>query len=204
MEIKKYKNDSDSYDFELISGKKILRIFFGGTLDLYLSLSDGRKFDDSKNVSASFDITKEDYEIFILFDKLYNDIISGNVFGKRNVGKEIDDSIVNQYREVVDKNNDINWISDDGPRDIEDRFKLSQIDKDTYRITFYRNDKPKDFGFKSSSSISIRIRNSGSYYAPFNCIFMRMFNALQEINPDYHQIHIEEYQYQKRRKQASQ
>ena len=46
--------------------------------------------------------------------------------------------------------------------------------------------------------MSIRFCNSGSRYAPFNILFMRMFNKLQEVDDvnDYgHQIHIEEYLY---------
>ena len=47
--------------------------------------------------------------------------------------------------------------------------------------------------------ICIRFRNSGSTYDPFNIIFMRMFNKLQEYIPEYHQIHIEEMNYSKKR-----
>ena len=46
--------------------------------------------------------------------------------------------------------------------------------------------------------MGIRISNSGSRYAPFNIVFMRMFTKLQDIDDinDYgHQIHIEEYLY---------
>ena len=47
-------------------------------------------------------------------------------------------------------------------------------------------------------SISIRFRNSGSLYDPFNMIFMRMFNKLQNYDPEYHQIHFEEINYAKK------
>ena len=43
----------------------------------------------------------------------------------------------------------------------------------------------------------MRIRNSGSNYNPFNCIFMRMFQKLQEVDNDYHQIHFEELEYKR-------
>ena len=43
--------------------------------------------------------------------------------------------------------------------------------------------------------IGIRFRNSGSTYTPFNSVFMRMFNQLQDYDPNNHQIHIEEYLY---------
>lgn len=201
MEIKKYKNEMDSYDFELIEGNKTLRISFGGTLDLYMSLGDGRKFDDTKNVSVSFDITKGDYEIYSLFDNLYNDVITGNIYGDNKRKLSDDDYLLMEaYNLLVDNDKNINWISDNSEPEIEDRLRISKKDDDTYTLTFYRNDKPMDFGFKSSTCISVRFRNSGSKYVPFNCIFMRLYNHLQDVDPDYHQIHIEEYQYQKRKK----
>ena len=46
--------------------------------------------------------------------------------------------------------------------------------------------------------IGVRFRNSGSTYDPYNIIFMRMFQKLQEYIPEYHQIHLEELEYQKR------
>ena len=42
------------------------------------------------------------------------------------------------------------------------------------------------------------MRNSGSRYSPHNIVFMRMFNELQEYYPEYHQIHMEEIEYQKK------
>ena len=42
---------------------------------------------------------------------------------------------------------------------------------------------------------SIRIRNARSRYKPFNALMMDFFNNLQKYDPDYHQIHIEEYLY---------
>ena len=44
-------------------------------------------------------------------------------------------------------------------------------------------------------SYSVRISNSGSRYGYFNIPFMNMYTKLCEYNPDYHQIHMEEYLY---------
>ena len=54
----------------------------------------------------------------------------------------------------------------------------------------------------SSSYIPIRFRNSGSFYNPFNVLFMRMHNKMKKIddvNDIGHQIHIEEYLYNKQK-----
>ena len=63
--------------------------------------------------------------------------------------------------------------------------------KDSFKLTFT---------FKEKWTRSIRFRNSGSSYQPFNILFMDVFNKLQEYDPNYHQMHIEEYAYQKKLK----
>jgi len=204
MNIEKVKNTMNSYDFYLTKDDKTLKIHYAGNLDLYLMLSNDKLLSIDKNTIMHFDITKENYEIFQLFDSLYKDIISGNIFKEDiYIYKEFnsyDYTKSYEYRILVDDDHNIVWISDDGPVDLEDALKISKIDDDTYRLYFFRNDKPLDFGFKSSTNISVRIRNSGSRYNPFNCLFMRMFQELQNINPDYHQIHLEEIEYIKKLK----
>ena len=204
MNIEKVKNTMNSYDFYLTKDDKTLKIHYSGNLDLYLMLSNDKLLSIDKNTIMHFDITKENYEIFQLFDSLYKDIISGNIFKEDiYIYKEFnsyDYTKSYEYRILVDDDHNIVWISDDGPVDLEDALKISKIDDDTYRLYFFRNDKSLDFGFKSSTNISVRIRNSGSRYNPFNCLFMRMFQELQNINPDYHQIHLEEIEYIKKLK----
>ena len=57
-----------------------------------------------------------------------------------------------------------------------------------------------DEDFHSPTYIPIRFRNSGSSYDPFNIVFMKMYNEMKnidDINDIGHQIHIEEYLYNK-------
>lgn len=199
MEVQKKLNWDKSYDFLLKKDNKTLEIMYGGTLDLYLSLNDGTVIPYKSNKSIDFDITKENYEVFKLFDELYNNIIDGKPYGKES--ECYDNNSVfgkRQHDMLVDENNNINWISDNGPSYIEDRFKFFKVDDDTYRFTFYRNDEEMDFGHKSCIDISVRIRNSGSSYEPYNCAFMLMFQKLQKIDTEYHQIHFEEVEYAKK------
>lgn len=204
MEIRKIKNNhTNCYDFELIKDGKILQIFYAGNLDLYMKLGNGSILPENENISIYFDITKENYEIYSIFDSLYNDIIKGRIFDEEDpiyfeYNNYIDNTKTYEYKKLVDENQNINWISDDGPAELEDMMSISYLDEDTYRLTFARNDKPMDIGFKSGLGITVRIRNSGSSYSPFNCIFMRMYKKLQEIDPNYHQIHLEEIKYAKK------
>ena len=68
-------------------------------------------------------------------------------------------------------------------------------------IEFYRPKLTEEkFGMIFPGTVTIRFRNSGSYYHPFNFVFMRHFNKLQEFDPvldnEFHQLHIEELTYQ--------
>ena len=201
MKIKKIPNEREKcYDIELIDNNKNLKILFAGNLDLYMILSNNEIIPYGKNISLYFDITKEDYDIYSIFDSLYEDIINGRPFGSDSLSSDYDYTRQEEYKKLVDSNLNINWISDDGPPEIEDMLKISKIDNDTYRLTFIRNDKPMDFGFKHHMGISVRFRNSGSRYNPFNCLFMKMYHELQEIDSEYHQMHFEEMEYLKKKK----
>ncbi len=197
MKFKKtYNEHVKCYDIELKEKENTLKIFFAGNLDLYLMLSDGEVI-DNENKTLSFDITKEDYEIFSIFESLYKEIINGEVFDNDDFDEiENNYKFSDSYKKLV-KENQITWISDNGPVEMEDRFVYYPLDENTYHFDFIRNDKPTDFGFKSPFGISVRIRNSGSNYDPFNCVLMRMFQKLQEVDNDYHQIHFEELEYKR-------
>lgn len=81
MVIKKIPNDYNMFDIVFEDNSKRLNIFFCGNLDLYWSIYD---LNNEKCV-CEFLITKENYSIYELFLKLYNDV------KLCNVRKEYDD-----------------------------------------------------------------------------------------------------------------
>lgn len=96
------------------------------------------------------------------------------------------------------QNEVITWRSDEHIYEDADRVKIYQ-ENENIILEFSRPPiKDEELIYHMYGSIGVRFRNSGSYYDPFNIIFMRMFNKLQEYDPDYHQIHIEELLYQKK------
>lgn len=204
MIINRSKNSMSTYDFEIINNNKKLRIFFAGNLDLYMQLSNGELISSEDNTILDFDITKENYDIYSIFDSLYKSIINGEPFSDDldllEYSNYIDYKNRYEYKNLVDKDLNINWISDDGPTESEDMIRVSVLDEDTYRLLFFRNNIPLDIGIKNPFGITIRFRNSGSKYEPFNCVFMQMFHKLQSIDPEYHQIHMEEIKYLKKMK----
>ena len=207
LKYNKIKTDF-GYTINIYDSNKILTITFGGNLDLYWYLSSKEK----KEVDT-FEITKENYFLYSLFDILYNDIVNCNLF--KVYDEEL--SFVNSIKElqkIYNRKKELNkifseyeeykrlyngeyicWYSDDDS--IEDA-NYVKIIKDDYKyiIEFFSN-------FKSNTiwlSNTIRFRNSGSRYMPFNMIFMEMYNSLCTSDYDENQIHIEEYLYKKKKR----
>lgn len=181
MEIKKVENNMNCFDIWVKEDNKELKIMYGRNLDLYMIMSNGRLIPDNENTKISIDITKENPQLYDNFDKLYNSIISGNVFeDKKGDFSYYLESY--EYQKLVDENKNITWISDNGIAEYEDRFTISKHGDDAYRLTFFRNDKTQEFGFKDHTGISVRISTSGSRYNHFYCPFMFMFQRLQDID----------------------
>ncbi len=207
LKYNKIKTDF-GYTINIYDSNKILTITFGGNLDLYWYLSSKEK----KEVDT-FEITKENYFLYSLFDILYNDIVNCNLF--KVYDEEL--SFVNSIKElqkIYNRKKELNiifseyeeykrlyngeyicWYSDDDS--IEDANYVKIIkDDDKYILEFFSN-------FKSNTlwlSNTIRFRNSGSRYMPFNMIFMEMYNSLCTSDYDENQIHIEEYLYKKKKR----
>ena len=206
IEIKKNKNEMGLFDFEIINNEKKLNILYGGNGDLYFYVN---KYNlNEKEQTVNFEITKENYILFSLFEELYNKIINCNIYKIDNVELEIldEDEIdekINLYKnwnnELKRKSSYVNlvqngvisWKHDE---QIYEEANILNIykEKEQYRLEFILNNK------ELSHYIDIRFRNSGSRYQPFNQPFMDLYNALQKYDLEYHQMHIEEYFYQKR------
>lgn len=206
MVIRKEKNHMGTYDIILEENGKTLTISFQGNLDLYWQLF---AKDDQENLT--FTITKENYAIYSAFERLYSDIEACNVFKKykkntetesvehlpyeEDFSSELNESL-KKYRkygeESLFKGGVIEWHCDDEPYNEANVLTISKRN-DEFIVDIASNSRYL-FGINS-----VRIRNSGSRYEPFNIVFMRMFNELQEYEPKCHQIHMEEIAYQKKK-----
>ena len=81
LKYNKIKTDF-GYTINIYDSNKILTITFGGNLDLYWYL----KGKEEKEVDT-FEITKENYFLYSLFDILYNDIVKCNIFNVSSIEK---------------------------------------------------------------------------------------------------------------------
>lgn len=234
MEVTRQKGMESGYDYILQEDNKVLKIVFGGNLDLYWSLTN---LEEDKTLDSLYDeqydtflITKENYYIYELFKKLISDIKLPRVYEPLKKEQLDEDDLPDpeiaefleelnhgeseeercnrwnkelrtseRYQRLYDGQN-IRWHSDDDYYDDADRVMITELE-DSILLEFYRPKTTlKTLGFRMPGTITIRFRNSGSTYDPLNIVFMKMYRQLQEYNPDYHQIHIEEIEYRKKLK----
>ncbi len=89
-------------------------------------------------------------------------------------------------------NNSIEWHSDDYIYEEASILKTEKLEE-MYQITFCKGKEYGDF-----LTYAVRISNSGSRYGYFHIVFMDMYHNLCGYDDTYHQVHIEEYLYQKK------
>ena len=156
LEIKSTGINKDGLGtISLIRDKKHLDISFAGNLDLYFTLY-------TPNEDTTFIINKDNYPAYLLFTKLYQTIISGNIFSidKENIIKECELSNLDYHQILLEKelqaqerisnfkakaqatglikNNVITWLSDDFSSEIAPYFTLKQVN-DYYVFEFFNN-----------------------------------------------------------------
>jgi hypothetical protein len=158
------KNNLDYPCFTLCYNNNILlNIWFAGNLDLYFSILGDNKFI----------IDESNIRVYDIFNKLYNDLINCKLpfdYGDKEILKKL-----SNYDLLV-HDNVITWMSDDYSCLDAPSFSISKL-KDKINITFDKGS-------------SVRIRNSGSLYQPFNTNFMMLYHEL--CNLDLEQVYIDE------------
>lgn len=205
MKIEKIKNEQKTYDINIYDNNKKLMIMYGGNGDLYWMIYDF----ESENDIITFEITKENYEIYKEFEMLYDAIKKHNIHKVQTYElemcetqediKELYSHVSRMNRRLADDNSYkllyrdevISWHSDSTVYEDTNIVKIYKID-DSFILEFILYNKDM------ADENAIRFNNSRSRYKPFNACFMNMHHNLQNYDTDYHQIHIEEYLYQKR------
>ena len=176
--------------------KKKLAIQFMNNGDLYWVIG------DNSNIKI-FEITKEDYQIYELFELLYNYIKIKNIYNvyeeiKKCISKELLHKVYQKYEEYnkyikeyddLNSTDSITWVSDNNNYDIANKVTILK-EEDRYILVFNLRDY--------QSRNSIRFSNSGSKYNPYNRCFMKHFKNLYNLEIDKEQINIEEYMYLKK------
>ena len=123
MKIIKTVNEFNYCDIKLKEDEKELLILLSNNGDLYMSMTEGRRLSKVFNDYVMFDISKKDEDIYSVFDNLYYGIMERNE---------------NYRTDLVDKDNNIIWVSDEGRLEDEDSLTIIKSN-DHYRLLFLRN-----------------------------------------------------------------
>ena len=200
LEIKKIQNyiNEKIFDFKITQDDKVLNISLGGNGDLSFSINRS-DYEDIDHLD--FDITKENEELYNLFDRLYKKIVNCDIYKIKKENAEYNNE---EYREMMIfhyeqcnkelkeskkylnlvQNGTISWKSDN---QLYEEASILNIHKegDKYRLEFIlRNNKKTEY-------IEVEISNSGSKYYPFTLPFMELYNLLQNIEVYSHQKSIQ-------------
>ena len=187
-------NGNSWYNYYFKENDNVFGIIFMTNGDLYFKVNRV-----NKNRIYEFSITKENINIYNLFDKLFNNIKNPEIFKVDDFQLErcdSDEDRNNLYKQYEEWNNElkerdiykslfdndkVTWICDDCENFDIDKSNSFQIIKedDKYKLMFRFNDK-------NPYIRSIRVCNCGSRYNPFNMIIKDFFHELQEYNPIYY------------------
>ena len=176
-------------------------ISYEGNLDLYWRYDYHDSIDEVPD-TKTFKITKENYFLYSLFDELYHAIKEKKPY--KTFPATVDEELRNKKLKYYGgyelyKNGTIIWYSDDFADFANaSNFKIKK-QKDYFLVTFTKS-KIELCNCWLFPTYSVRIRNSGSRFDPFNNTFMGMYQKLINYNDEFHQIHIEEYLYQEKTK----
>lgn len=196
LEIKRSKNGHNYDVFDIVVDGEVLKISFQGNLDLYWSYDYRTAIADTKEY-MEFNITKENYYLYLLFDELYIAIKNNKPYHNCSIKDDkLRNKKINEYGNLkLYQDRKIIWYSDDFADISNASAIIIEKKQDRFLVTIKRSLEERYSGtyFKT---YSVRIRNSGSRYEPYNITFMNMYQKLKEYNPNYHQIHVEEYLYQ--------
>lgn len=202
LKMTKSKNGHDYEAFEIETNEGKFNISFEGNLDLYWWYVPNKNILEAPQ-TKEFIITKEDYFIYNTFDELYNSIKNDKPYFNLSYDNGNKDKKIKVYDknnpERLFKNEGIEWHSDDFEYECSSYVRIEKC-KEGYKVIFSKSkgniyDCTYDTMYMT---YSVRFRNRGSRYIPFNTTFMSMYNKLSKYNFNYHQIHMEEYmQYKK-------
>lgn len=207
VKVEKIKYEK-GYIFRITTDEGVFSISFCGNLDLYFNYECDNCILDEPKVKK-FKITKENYFLYSIFKKLYEDIKNCNVYFDENNNLDEDDLEIHDFV-ASDLNDRVRESEKDNPKrlfhdDMVDFHSDDYTYEDTSRLIIRDLDEEIELTFVKGrtdvlpETFAVRICNSGSRHQPFNVLFMHLYHQLIEYEPNFHQIHIEEILYEMKR-----
>lgn len=206
VKVEKIKYEK-GYIFKITTDEGTFSISFCGNLDLYFNYEcDGSILDAPP--SKTFFITKENYFLYSIFYKLYDDIKNCNIYYGDSNTELVEDNETSIFEEEF--KNDLRDREASNPRRLfhDDMIDFHSDDytyEEASTLTIKKLEEEFEITFNKGrtdvlpATFAIRICNSGSRHHPFNVLFMHLYHSLIEYEPDFHQIDIEEILYEMKR-----
>lgn len=175
MEVAITNGQTSFKDIYFRDKTKVLSMCFMNVGDLFWSITKSNPY----STKETFDISKDEKDIYMLFNKLYRDVSQARLYDNPGDNylkrKLLERNLFNPETQTIE------WHSDETYFDSDDVIRIIK-QKDNYHLEFTRPEKYEDpYHFDSPRMIHIRFRNSGSYYHPFNVAFMNMFKDAQNL-----------------------
>ncbi|HPF83696.1 MAG TPA: hypothetical protein PLV83_06015 [Bacilli bacterium] len=176
-------SDCHQYQYEIYKDDKHICFYQAGSRDLIMSFN-------SMNEDNLIKITKDDYLIYKIVEKLYNNIVNMEVYKERMIEFSSYKYIIDCYKKDLTNIYDgksIIWKSD---APIEDNTKLYNYltitkEKDEYDLIFTSD--------MSKKNIVIEFNTDRSRYHAFVWEFYQLLNDLENITEPFRQIEMDEY-----------
>lgn len=177
MIIRKIPNDYNSFDIDLIKDGKVLSIYRKGA-----DVSFSCKYEDYHKISQiMFSIPFAQEELYGMFNKLYESIVTGNVLGEDisipRVQERMElEKCMSWYSSLV-QNGVVTMLCDAYPVKCPNVLKIIRTDNEiTLAFDKYEGEIPK-----APYCISVDIRQSGSRIYDFCIPFNTLFKQLQNV-----------------------
>lgn len=161
---------------EIHSDECTVIINFAGNLDLYWNVYPNKKSKRDR-VQYSFEVDESVpylYDTFVgVFDAIsqnkpyYNSLVGDEEFREKVLPKYL-------YSDKIElrKGNSIIWKSDDFYSEVASYVKITKAGN-KFKITMHKSTSDEE-----RNTFSVRFRNSGSRYNPYNTVFMSQFDRL--------------------------
>lgn len=179
--------DCHEYNYELTDEHSYIKFCQSGSRDLMMIFYSYDGFN-------SMNISKDNYLLYKLIDKLYNNIISLKIY-QEHLKKYGYENINTKYYQtllaMLYDGSSITWKSD---APIEDNTKLYNYLKITKKDNSYELSFNSDM---NKNMILVEFNTDRSRYEAFVFEFYDLLKGLKEISEPYRQITLDEYVYEK-------
>ncbi len=181
MKIEKYSNSYGMFDVSITAEGKILSVSLGGD-DVNLSC---RFVDFRKITDISFNILEEYGELYSLFERLYMNIVSGNVLGMDERNESVKRSMEQMrsyswYKEIV---NDgvVTIYCDAYPVECPNILRIRKC-AGKIELSFEQRQNENNRLPKNPFCINVNVRQDGSKLHDFCYPFKDLYRGLQSVS----------------------